>query len=291
MANKFFLVSEFLKSKFRQPFTLGAKKLDQTGVRPDTTQPFDKKGCPKGGSARASASAYLAYKLDKKTKLAHDIYALNLIPEKGKVFDFRPGQFVMVGLYDKYGNIKDKRAFSLCSSPLNKDYIQLGVKVYGDFSQLLTGLNIGDRVGISGPHGFFTFDEKTMKQVVFFAGGIGLAPFISAIRYVCDKGLDNRLTVFYSNKTYKSIAFYKELKTIVKNNKNISVIFTLTEKIPVFWKGEKNRITPDMVKKYCAPYDSKYFFLCGPKKFMTDMIDYLKKSGVSDKYIKKERWG
>lgn len=236
------------------------------------------------------SNEFFPYKLDKKSKLARNIYAFNFVPKKGKVFDFIPGQFIMVGLYDKNGRIKERRAFSLCSSPLNKDYIQLGVKVYGGFSQKLVNFRPGDIVGISEPYGFFAFEEK-MKNVVFFAGGIGIAPFMSTIRYVCDKGLDNHLTVFYSNKTRKSIAFYKGLKSIAKNNKNISVIFTLTEKTPVFWKGEKGRITPDMVKKYCAPYKNKYFFLCGPKKFMTDMIDYLIASGVSEEYIKKERWG
>ena len=75
----FFVVSEFLKSKFRQPFALRAKELDQIGVMSDTTQPFDKKGCPKGGSARALASAYLVFLLvflsgcgqDQSTLLKH----------------------------------------------------------------------------------------------------------------------------------------------------------------------------------------------------------------------------
>lgn len=238
------------------------------------------------------SNKFFPYKLDKKSKLARNIYALNLVPQKGAVFDFFPGQFVMVGIYDKDGNIVDQRAFSLCSSPLNKEYIQLGVKVYGDFSQWLISRKNGDIVGISGPNGFFTFDEKRMKHVVFFAGGIGIAPFMSTIRYVCDKVLDNRLTVFYSNKTRHDIAFYKELKSIAKNNKNILIIFTLTSPLSsrLFWNREKGRIMPEMVKKYCAPYDNKYFFLCGPKKFMTDMIDYLIKFDVSENYIKKERW-
>ena len=230
------------------------------------------------------------YKIKKKFYLARNIIGLDLIPQDGEIFGFKPGQFVMLALYDKQGKIWQQRAFSICSSPANKDYIQLGIKIQGLFTQKLDKLKKGDKVGISGPYGFFVFDEKIMKDVVFLAGGIGVTPFISAIRYANDKDLDNQLILIYSNKTRQDTAFYDELNQVAKENKNFKVIFTLTQEEPEVWKGEKGRINAEMLKKYCSPLKNKYFLFCGPAGFLKAIDTCLLDIGVSKDYIKKEGW-
>ncbi len=226
----------------------------------------------------------------KQIEKNNDVVVLNIAPKKGEVFSFKPGQYVMLALYDKKGEIWQKRPFSICSSPLNKDYFQLAIKVHGEFTQKITTLKEGDSVGVSGPNGFFTFNEAKMKEVVFLAGGIGITPFMSAIYYISEKNLPNKVTLLYSNKTKEDILFFEKLKSISQKHKNIKVIFTLTDNFPNSWEYEKERIDKTMLKKYCFPFGEKYFSLCGPLKFMESIASQLKEYGISEDHIKMERF-
>ncbi len=229
------------------------------------------------------------YKINKIEKI-QDVVILDTMPEKGEVFNFIPGQFIMLTLYNTDGEISQQRPFSICSSPLNKNRLQLAIKIHGEFTQKVATLKNGDYVGISKPTGFFTFNEKRMENSVFIAGGIGITPFMSAVRYISEKGLSNKITLLYSNKTKKNIIFLKELESLSKEHKNIEVIFTLTDKIPDRWKYEQGRIDITMIKKYCLSFDEKYFSVCGPSGFIESIITQLEKSGVTKDYIDMERF-
>ncbi|MBL7054085.1 FAD-dependent oxidoreductase [Patescibacteria group bacterium] len=229
-------------------------------------------------------------KIQSKKNLTSDIVKLKIVLKNKDILDFRPGQFIMLGLYDKLGNIWQKRAFSICSSPLNKEYIELVIKIGGSFTQKINKLKTGDKVVVFGPFGEFVFEENRMNNVVLLAGGIGATPFMSIIRYCSQKKLNNKLFLIYSNKIKQNIVFYKELKAIIKKNKNFKVVFSLTSKVPFFWQGEKKRIDKQMIKKYCFPFKNKYFFLCGPKRFIKLTIACLLELGISEDYIKTEKW-
>ncbi len=229
------------------------------------------------------------YKINKIEK-THDVVLLNIVPERGEIFDFKPGQFVILAIYDKKGNVWQQRPFSICSSTLNKEYLQLAIKVHSEFTKKITTLKIKDSVGVSGPYGFFTFNETKMKDIVFLAGGIGITPFMSAIRYVCEKKLSNKLTLLYSNKTKEDIVFFEELKSISQEYKNIQTIFVLTDDAPRLWEHEKGRIDKIMLNKYCSPFKEKHFLLCGPLGFMESLTAYLEAKDVSKNYIEMERF-
>ncbi len=234
----------------------------------------------------------MTYTVDKiETK--NDIILLDAVPKEGEVFDFKPGQYVMLALYDKNDAKKEiwqQRPFSIYSSPLNKKLLQFAIKIQGEFTQKVANLKKGDTVGISNPTGFFTFNEKRMRDTVFLAGGIGITPFMSAIRYVSEKNLPNKITLLYSNKTEADIVFFEELKTISRKHKNIQVIFILTKDTPTLWEGEKERIDKTMIEKYCSPFQEKYFSLCGPEIFMESLSTQLEEIGVEKNRIDMERF-
>lgn len=231
----------------------------------------------------------MIYIIDK-IKIQKDIVLLNIVPKEGEVFDFKPGQYIMLGLYDEKGDIWQQRPFSICSSPLNKKYIQLAIRVYGEFTKKIATLKTGDTVGIFGPSGYFTFNETRMQSIVLLAGGIGITPFMSIIRYVSEKNLSNKITLLYSNKNKEAVVFFEELLAISQKYQNIQVIFVLTEDILDTWKYEKRRIDKTMIEKYCSPFKGKYFSLCGPIKFMESVASQLEEIGVEKEYIDMERF-
>ncbi len=221
-----------------------------------------------------------------KSKYSNNVVILELQPKIGSVFSFISGQYTMLSI-ENINNTKQSRPFSISSSPTNKKLIQLAIKVHGDFTQKVSKLKIGDMVTLSKPNGFFTFDEKN-KNIVFLAGGIGITPFMSAIKYVSEKNLNNKITLIYSNKTKKDIVFLNDLEEISKNHTHIQIIFTLTDDNSE--KYENGYIDIKMIKKYTHVSNDVLFSLCGPVPFMESIKHQLLETGIKNDNIDMERF-
>lgn len=208
------------------------------------------------------------------------VVMLNLAPIEGKPFTFKSGQFAMISLFNADGSVWKTRPFSICSSPTDKDHLEFTIKIYGEFTHAIANLKRGDRVGVSGPYGVFVFKEEEMKSVVFLAGGIGVAPFMSMIRYATAKRLPNELTLLYSMKTGNDLVFVDELKALAEENEKLRVIFTVTENIPDAWSHERGMIDETMLNRHCSSFAGTHFLLCGPPGFMDAMKQCLAKRGV-----------
>src|SRR3989344_2471432 len=84
-------------------------------------------------------------------------------------------------------------------------------------------LKEGDRVKVEGPYGVFSIDDHR-GHFVFIAGGIGITPFRSMLRFVADQhvkvgGVAQEITLIYANKTKEDIAFREEIAAIKKSSK------------------------------------------------------------------------
>ena len=69
----------------------------------------------------------------------------------------------------------------------------------GQRTTKLHTLNVGDKVGIRGPFGN-GFDSESLKKkdLLFIAGGLGLAPLRSLFNYVLDNRKDyGQVTLLY----------------------------------------------------------------------------------------------
>ena len=107
-------------------------------------------------------------------------------------FDFVPGQWVM--LHFPGGDPKDRRAYSLASSPTQKGSIELTVGLAGDFTTRLFSLKEGDKLMVRGPFGKWLFDESAARSVLV-SEGTGVTPFRSMCRYAIERGLGGRRAV------------------------------------------------------------------------------------------------
>ena len=237
------------------------------------------------------AATPITCRIAKIVQATPDTKVFHLVPVEPFDFQFKPGQFLNLYL-NKEGEPPNARPYSICSSPLNKDYIELTIKIRQNFTQKVNQLKEGDTVRIAGPFGIFVFDEDKMKHIVIMAGGCGIAPYISMIRYVNEKNLGNKLTVFYSARTHADFAHYEELDRIRKENRNIGIVFTCTrepEGSP--WKGERGRINEDMLRRHLDSPDGKHYFLCGPAEMVESGVQMLKNIGAKKESIVAERWG
>lgn len=228
----------------------------------------------------------LKFKFVKKFEETSEVKTFRFLPQKK--FAFKPGQFINFYFKDEEGKLI-WRAFSISSSP-NRRYVEITVKMGGHVGDLLGKLPDGDIVEVRGPFGGM-LDFLASKDVVLIAGGIGVSPFMSNIRYATEENLGIKIMLFYSCKTKGKVAFAKELSKLAKKNSNLRVICTLTEPGAKYWKGEIGRINAEMISKYIKAHKDKMYFLCGPPEMVANLIQVLKGLGVPEEKIKKEAWG
>lgn len=220
---------------------------------------------------------------------------------EGKEFNFEPGQFIMVeldleekkGFKVKEGKSKtQKRAYSISSSPTEKGYLDIVVKLPGKDSfvskYLIEHIVVGDMLKVEGPYGLFVFDEeKSAKNVVLIGAGSGIGPLLSTISYLNEKKLDVKHHLLFSNKTEEEILCKNELENIAKENPNFTYEFTLTRSD---WQGTKGRINKEMILRSIDNLEETDFYLCGPPEMVKQTQSILLEMGVGKDRIKKEMY-
>ncbi len=210
-------------------------------------------------------------------------------PEEGKVFDYAPGQFAYLHILDESGKTVVKRPYSIASSP-SAPYLEFCIKmVGGELTGKLERMGKGTVVGVEGPFGHFSYSGQ--PNAAFIAGGTGIAPFVSILRYIAEKKLEGCFILFYSARTSGSVVYGDELARLEKENPNIKVVITLTREEPLGWKGECGRINEGMIRKYAAKPADFDWWICGPMALTKAMKECLLGKGVDPKRLRMEGWG
>jgi glycine betaine catabolism B len=202
--------------------------------------------------------------------------------------NFRPGNYIVfyLDVNDPKGNYRD---FSIVSSPTEED-IRIACRLTGSvFKRKLSSLKPGDKVTVKGPFGNFLLDEK--RDIIMIAGGIGITPFMSMIKYVVDLNLGTKITLFYSNRTPEEIPFKSKFDEIYQTNRNIKLVYTITNPLESKkpWNGNKGFIDSNMIK-YNTSINNKLFYICGPPGMVEAMSALLKSMNIKEEDIKIENF-
>ncbi len=176
------------------------------------------------------------------------IVEMRMFTDKEKFFRFeledninlthQPGQFVMVSMFG-YG----EAPISICSSPTDKGYLDLTVRNVGTFTDKLHQLDEGDVVGIRGPFGKgFPIDNMFGYDIVIVAGGLGIVPLRSLIRYIMYNRNDfGNIQILLGCKTPKDLLFGNETK---EWQRRAEIKFNCTvDRADPDWKGNVGLIT------------------------------------------------
>src|ERR1700761_158062 len=135
-------------------------------------------------------------RVDKIEALTHDIRRLVL---SGHDMKFKPGQYADIQIPGS----EEVRSFSMANLP-GQSSLEFMIKLYpdGKFSGLLAdgGLKEGDEVEVTGPYGVFTLRQSD-RPLLFVGGGAGMAPILSLLRHMVDKGIDRKAIYYYGART------------------------------------------------------------------------------------------
>lgn len=191
-------------------------------------------------------------------------------------FDFLAGQYIQLGVPElRYPDAAGRsRVMSITSSPLKRNELCIAFRDTGSgYKETLKQLQIGDSAIIEGPYGFFTLTEQVSYPLIFIAGGIGITPYISMLRYAVATNLDVSITLLYANSSPENAAYIKELKDIVRRNARLR--FT-----PTYDRIDERFL----VEHVTEPYESVWF-ISGPPAMVAHVKNLLYLRGIDSNKI------
>jgi ferredoxin-NADP reductase len=203
---------------------------------------------------------------------------------------FLPGQWV--DLFIDTGASIEVGGYSITSTPLQHGSIELAVKKlpHGAAAAYLHDrARPGEVVQIQGGSGGFHYEPEWHGPLVLIAGGIGITPLISILRYVDQSRLGNPVQLIYSASSPSELLFRDEILAITARNPKIRCAFTASRPTEASWDERVGRIDLDLIRELATEKDGLYY-LCGPPSFQDDMAALVAELSVEDSMVRAERW-
>jgi propane monooxygenase reductase subunit len=218
--------------------------------------------------------------------LTHDIRRLVLRLREPDRLIFNAGQYVDVAIPGADG---EHRSFSMANTPGQPDRLEFMIKLYegGRFSGLLAngnGIKVGDELTCTGPYGVFTLRDTSPRRLVFIAGGAGMAPIVSLLRSMAEKGSTRPATFYYGARTAADLFGLEELERLGAELPALRFVPALSEADGDGWEGEAGLITDvvDRMEDDLADVDA---YLCGPPPMVDAAIALLERRGCPESHI------
>lgn len=177
----------------------------------------------------------------------------------GQPIDHMPGQCAMVSIPGV-----GEGMFSITSSPTQTEYMEFSIKKCGHLTNFIHELEPGMMVTVRGPYGrpFPVTDELKGKDLLFVAGGIGLAPLRSVINYVRDNRADyGTVDVVYGSRSKDDLVDINEIQNEWVKEPDFHVWLTI-DREQEGWDGHVGFV-PNYVKELNFP-KTKTILICGP---------------------------
>ncbi|MFJ9691429.1 FAD-binding oxidoreductase [Kitasatospora sp. NPDC101183] len=180
---------------------------------------------------------------------------------------FQAGQYVTLDA--AVGGTATSRPFAISSSPAALDAYDLTVRrVPGGrvSNHLIDRLAVGDPVRTSGPLGSFHHNPLFHgEDLVFLAGGSGVAPAMSMIRDIVDRGPARRLHLVYGSRSADDVIFREVLDGIAAEHPD-RVRFDLVVQQPgPGWDGPTGLLTGETITSLTGPLAGRMVYVCGPQ--------------------------
>lgn len=199
-------------------------------------------------------------------------------PEGGLPYDVKPGQCSMVSL-------PIGEAMFSCTWQEGQEYQQYAIKKIGLLTDELHQIEIGQKLGLRGPYGNgFPVEEGKGKDMLFIAGGIGLAPLRSFIKY-CFKNRDDygKITILYGARSYADLCFKKEIADLWPQERDTQVFVTI-DNAEAGWDGHVGFV-PAYLEELSPDPAGKMAVVCGPPIMIKFVLQSLEKLGYTDEQV------
>ncbi|MEJ4047421.1 NAD(P)H-flavin reductase [Erwinia sp. SLM-02] len=162
----------------------------------------------------------LSCKVTSVEAITDTVYRVRMIPEAD--FSFRAGQYLMVVMDER-----DKRPFSLASTPMEKDIIELHI---GASELNLYAMAVMERIQqqrqitVDIPHGDAWLREEGDRPLVLIAGGTGFSYARSILLTALSQQPDRHIAIYWGGRELKHLYDLDELNALAIKHPNLKVV-------------------------------------------------------------------
>ncbi len=212
----------------------------------------------------------------KKQMVAHNTFSFWFKPLKN--FEFLAGQFTQLHLPHQHMDDRgDKRWFTISSSPID-ELVSITTKLFPDkqssYKRTLSELAPGARLNFAEPMGDFVLPKDASIPLLFVAGGMGITPMHSIIKFLDDNHQARDIHLVYSVGIREELAWY-DFFTSAK------IRFTPIVNQPTGdWKDETGRLTSDRIMTWNSIKQHQFVYLAGPEIMVEQLVDELPNLGI-----------
>lgn len=208
----------------------------------------------------------------------------------GKPFTFLPGQWI--DCFIDIDGRTEVAGYSMTSAPNEESWFSIAVKLVGDnpvTDYLHDQAAIGDTLTIEGGSGDFHYTSDDTHPLALIAGGIGITPIASIIRYIDKTSLQVPTTLIYSASTSSELLFREEFKAIEARSPTFHTHFTVTRPHTEPWDGHIGRIDTSTLRD-AGVNANTLCYICGPPEMIQATLSALKEIGVPEERLQFEQW-
>lgn len=226
------------------------------------------------------------------TKESESMWTLKLVPDVGEVFDFKPGQFGFIRLFGS-GIPAQEHPFSFSSEPSHRKYLTVTIKELGNYTSMVKHVKEGCKAWVDAPYGRFSYvNFPWEKSVMLVAGGVGITPALSMLRYMHVQNPLCHVTLLWGMNSRHDIIHADELKKMKNDMPNFNMVPVMFKDEE--WDGERGIIDEEIIMRFIYKYkhDIEYtgFYVCGPSPMMKIVISALKSADVPRSRIHYEKF-
>ena len=208
----------------------------------------------------------------------------------GKPFTSLPGQWI--DCFMEMDGSTEVAGYSMTSAPNKEGWFSIAVKLVGDnpvTDYLHDCAKVGDVLIVEGGSGDFHYTGDDTHSLALIAGGIGITPIASIIRFIDESNLQVPTTLVYSASAPSELLFREEFEAIAARNPNFRAHFTVTRPHTEPWHGSTGRLDTAVLTD--TGIDANHLcYICGPPEMIQAMLAALKEIGVPEERLQYEQW-
>src|SRR5262245_17878799 len=228
------------------------------------------------------------WRVEQVTPERDDTTVLTLRPDGHDGLRFEPGQFAWITVGRSPFSVTS-HPFSFCSSSEVDGSVEVAIKAAGDFTSSVATVKPGTEVYVDGPHGVFSIDQYEGAGFCLIAGGVGIAPALSMLETLADRGDVRPVVLFAGNRNRDSIVLRERIDELA-TRMSLSVVHVL-EELPPDWAGESGYLDADILARHLPTGFRRFqYFACGPVAMLTAVQTALVRIGVPADRVHTERF-
>lgn len=216
---------------------------------------------------------------------------IDFIYRPAPAFAFQPGQYMEWTLDHAGADSRGtRRYFTLASSPTEPD-LRIGVRFSEHGSSykrsMLEQAYQGGDIVATQIAGDFTMPHDPGQKLAFIAGGIGVTPFRSMVKYLLDRRERRDIVLLYANSRVDQI-LYNDVFWPAQRVIPFRPAYVLSDPASAGpqWYGESGHIDAAMIARQIPDFRDRLFYVSGSPEFVRAVVGALRQVGVRRNRIK-----